>query len=123
TLMAKDRGGPDIAFQFLGYPVTDCDFETPSYRENGGGYQLTREGMRWYWQHYLPTEDDGRHPYLSPLRATDLRGLPPGLVITAEYDPLRDEGEAYANRLREAGVTITCTRYDGVTHGFMGMAH
>src|SRR5207245_11674540 len=95
-LMARDRRGPPIAFQVLVYPVLDFNFETASYRENAEGYSLTRAGMQWSWNHYLSTPDEGRHPYASPFRAADLTGLPPALVITAEYDPLRDEGEAYA---------------------------
>jgi acetyl esterase len=121
ALMARDRGGPPLAFQLLIYPVIDYDFETPSYRENGDDYQLTRADMAYYWRHYLADEAAARDPYAAPLRAPDLRGLPPALVITAEYDPLRDEGEAYAARLREAGVPTVCTRYPGMIHGFFGM--
>ncbi len=118
ALMARDRGGPAIAFQLLIYPVTNYAFDTPSYRQNAEGYLLTREAMIWCWQHYLSGDGDGTNPYVSPLQAADLRGLPPALVITAEYDPLRDEGEAYAQRLREAGVPTTCTRYPGTIHAF-----
>ena len=117
ALMAKDRGGPAIAFQVLIYPVTDHGFDTPSYRENADGYMLTREGMRWFWGHYLPREAEGSQPYASPLRG-DLRGLPPAVVVTAEYDPLRDEGEAFAAKLSQAGVPVTVTRYPGQVHGF-----
>jgi acetyl esterase len=105
------------------YPVTDCNLDTPSYRENATGYILTREGMRWFFGHYLAREEQGREPYASPLRATSLAGLPPALVQTAEYDPLRDEGEAYAARLRDAGVPVTVTRYPGVFHGFLRMTN
>lgn len=122
-LMAKDRGGPPIAFQFLGYPITDYDFETPSYLANADGFGLSRADMIWFWNLYLTAEADGVHPYVSPMRAEDLSGLPPALVITAEFDPLRDEAEAYAVRMRGAGVDVTCTRYDGMVHGFMGAAH
>jgi acetyl esterase len=117
ALMARDRRGPAIGLQVLIYPVTDHGFDTPSYRENADGYLLTREAMRWFWNHYLAREDDGGQLFASPLRA-DLRGLPPALVITAEYDPLRDEGEAFAAKLSQAGVTVTLTRYPGQVHGF-----
>ncbi|HEY7295140.1 MAG TPA: alpha/beta hydrolase [Dehalococcoidia bacterium] len=121
ALMAKQRGGPRIAFQLLIYPVTDHNLDTESYRTNAEGYLLTRESMAWFWDHYLNTPADGRNPLASPLQADSFSGLPPALVITAEYDPLRDEGEAYAKRLEEAGVQVTCTRYDGMIHGFFGM--
>lgn len=117
-LMAKDRGGPPFAFQLLVYPVMEYGGDTPSSRENAEGYFLTKASMDWYWGHYLKAPKDGSHPYASPLKAKDLSGLPPALVITAEYDPLRDEGEAYASRLKEAGVGTICTRYGGMMHGF-----
>ena len=121
ALMARDRGGPRIAQQVLIYPVTDHRFDTPSYRDNAEGYLLTREAMRWFWGHYLADEADGRNPYASPLRAEDLAGLPPALIVTCEYDPLRDEGEAYGERLRAAGVPVTLRRYDGMIHGCFWM--
>ena len=121
ALMARDRGGPPLAYQLLVYPVTNYDFSTASYEENGEGYLLTKNAMVWFWDHYLRTEEDGAHPYASPLRAPDLRGLPPALVITAEFDPLRDEGEAYARRLQEAGVPVALKRSDGMIHGFWQM--
>jgi acetyl esterase len=122
TLMARDRGGPPIAWQLLVYPVTNYSFATDSYRDNAEGYLLQRSSMEWFWNHYLATPSDGAHPYASPLRAADLRGLPPGLTITCEFDPLRDEGEAYATRLREAGVQMQTRRYDGAIHGTFQLA-
>ncbi|MEN6498719.1 MAG: alpha/beta hydrolase [Thermoguttaceae bacterium] len=119
ALMARDRGMFQLAFQVLIYPVTDHNFNTPSYLENAEGYLLSREDMRWFWDHYLAHTDDGDHPYASPLRACDLSRLPPALVITAEYDPLRDEGEAYAARLRNAGVAVKLSRYQGLIHAFI----
>jgi acetyl esterase len=121
ALMARDRGAPRLRHQLMIYPVTDCAFDTASYRENGQDYGLSTASMRWFWNHYLASERDASHPYASPLRAEDLRGLPPATVITAEFDPLRDEGEAYAARLRQAGVPTELQRYPGVIHGFFGM--
>lgn len=123
ALMARDRGGPPIAFQLLVYPVANYDFNTGSYQENAEGYFLTRDRMVWFWNHYLERPEDGCHPYASPLQAVDLSGLPPAFVITAEYDPLRDEGEEYAARLKAAGVPVEVRRYDGVVHGFFQWAH
>jgi acetyl esterase len=122
SLMARDRRGPRPCHQLLVYPVTNHAFDTESYRENAEGLLLTREMMRIFWGHYLAREEDGRHPYASPLRAPDLSGLPPAHVITAEYDPLRDEGEAFAARLAAAGVPVVARRYDGMIHGFFGFA-
>ncbi len=121
SLRARDESGPAIRFQLLVYPVTDHNYETVSYNDNAEGYLLTRDGMEWFWNHYLGPDGDGSHPHASPLRAEDLSGLPPAHVITAEYDPLRDEGEAYAERLRGAGVAVTQTRYAGQIHAFYGM--
>jgi acetyl esterase len=124
SLMARDRGGPPIAFQLLVYPVTDARADTSSYRDNAEGYLLTAGDMDWFWGHYLGDDRaNGAEPYASPLRATDVSRLPPALVITAEFDPLRDEGEAYAAHLKEAGVAARVTRYDGMIHGFFGMGH
>jgi acetyl esterase len=121
ALRARDEGGPSLRGQLLLYPVTDhYDPGTPSYVENGKDYGLTREDMIWFWDHYLGDKAEAGNPHASPLRAPDLRGLPPALLITAEYDPLRDEGERYAERLRAAGVDCTLTRYDGMFHGFAG---
>lgn len=119
--MAHDRGGPKLAYQLMIYPITNYSFDTPSYQENANGYSLTKDDMVWFWDHYLPSEDDGKHPYASPLQAQDLSNLPPALMITAEYDPLRDEGEQYAGRLREVGNQVTVMRYNGMIHGFFGM--
>lgn len=121
ALMARDRSGPQIIFQLLVNPVTDANFDTNSYRANAEGYLLTRDSMIWFWDHYCPP-DQRANPYASPLRADDLGNLPPALVLTAEFDPLRDEGEAYAARLEAAGVTTECVRYDGLIHGFFAMA-
>ncbi len=118
--LARDRHGPRIVFQLLQAPVTDGRFDTASYRENGEGCGLTARSMRWFWNHYAPSEADRESPLASPLRALDLSGLPPAFVVTAEYDPLRDEGEAYAARLREAGVAVTAKRYAGMIHLFFG---
>ena len=120
ALRVRDEGGLVLCAQLLLYPVTDYYTPgTPSYQENAEGYGLTRDTTKWFWGHYLSDASEGAHPHASPLRATDLSGLPPALVITAEYDPLRDEGELYAEKLRAAGVPIALTRYDGVNHGFM----
>jgi acetyl esterase len=121
AIRARDEGGPAIALQVLVYPVTNHSFDTESYRENGDGYLLTKDMMVWFWDHYLENDADGQNPLASPLLAEDLSGLPPALVITAEYDPLRDEGEAYAARLAEAGVPVQHTRYDGQIHAFFQM--
>ena len=122
AIRCRDAGGPALALQLLLYPVTDFStFETPSHRELAEGYFLNRAAMDWFSAQYLASEDQKRHPEVSPLLARDLTGLPPALVITAEFDPLRDEGEAYAQRLQQASVTVTMTRYPGMIHGFVSM--
>lgn len=116
-------GGPSLRFQLLVYPVTDATMTHPSIDENAEGYFLTKDTMIWFLDHYLGEGDDPTDPRVSPLHALDeaLAGLPPALVVTAEFDPLRDEGEAYGARLAAAGVETTVTRYDGVIHGFFSM--
>lgn len=121
ALLARDRGGPALRHQLLVYPITDFAFDTDSYRENAAGPLLTRAMMEAFWGFYLGDSAEGRDPYASPLRAPSLEGLPPAFVMTAEYDPLRDEGEAYARRLREAGVRVESRRYEGMIHGFLAM--
>jgi acetyl esterase len=121
-LMARDRGGPKIHFQALVYPVTDSvSIETPSHLENADGYFLTRKSVIWFREHYVPDEKIRDNPYVSPLHAADLRGLPPAWIITAEYDPLRDEAETYAKDLERAAVRVAMSRYDGMIHGFFSM--
>jgi acetyl esterase len=121
TIMAKDRGGPPIAAQVLVYPVTDAGFDTGSYRQFAEGYFLRRDAMRWFWDQYTTDETQRAEITASPLRAgvEQLAGLPPALVITAEADVLRDEGEAYARKLRAAGVPVTAVRYQGIIHDFV----
>jgi acetyl esterase len=121
TLMAKERGDVPLVQQVLFYPVTDAAFDTGSYRQFAEGYFLRRDAMRWFWDQYTTSERERAQITASPLRASadQLAGLPPALVITAEADVLRDEGEAYANKLREAGVPVTAVRYQGVIHDFV----
>lgn len=117
-IRARDEGGPEIGFQALIYPATDARCETSSYETYAEGFGLQRGDMRWCWNHYLTGGADADDPLASPLRAADLGGLPPALVVTAEYDPLRDDGELYAARLMEAGVPTRLSRYDGMIHAF-----
>jgi acetyl esterase len=121
TLMAKERSGPSLVAQLLFYPVTDASFDTESYREFATGYFLRRDAMQWFWDQYTTEEARRDEITASPLRATteQLAGLPPALVITAEADVLRDEGEAYGRKLRAAGIDVTATRYEGVIHDFV----
>ncbi|RED41630.1 alpha/beta hydrolase [Paenibacillus sp. VMFN-D1] len=121
TLMAKERKGPAIQKQLLFYPVTDSGNDTESYHQFAEGYFLRRDAMAWFWEQYITKPGDKEEIYASPLRATreQLEGLPPALVITAEADVLRDEGEAYANKLREAGVRVTAARFQGAIHDFV----
>lgn len=122
AMRCRDAGGPALASQVLIYPVTDVSaFDTGSHRELAEGYFLTRSAMEWFTGHYLASADQKNHPEASPLLASNLSGLPPALVITAEFDPLRDEGENYAERLKQAGVPVTAVRYPGMIHGFVSM--
>jgi acetyl esterase len=118
ALMARDRGTPPLVHQLLVYPITNYSFDTASYRECGDGYLLTKALMEWGWTNYIRSSDDVDSPYASPLRADDLGGLPPATVITAEFDPLRDEGQTYAQRLQEAGVSTSLKHYEGMIHAF-----
>jgi acetyl esterase/lipase len=121
ALMARDAGAPAIAFQVLLYPVTDIGTQTASYRQFADGYLLTRDGMLWFFDHYLASKDQAGDWRASPLRASSLKGLPPALIVTAGFDPLRDEGEAYARALRDADVRADYVCYGGMIHGFAPM--
>ena len=119
AILARDRGGPSICFQLLIYPVLDQRCQSASYTEFAEGYGLSKSAMLWFWQQYLGnSEDSPIKPLISPLLAEDISNLPPAHVITASYDVLRDEGEAYVQRLKEAGVPVTHRRYEGMIHGF-----
>jgi acetyl esterase len=122
ALMARDAGGPELAAQLLVYPNTDSVAETRSMVENDDAVFFNARSVAWYRSHYLSSPGDGANPLVSPLRAEDLSGLPPALVITAELDPLRDEGEQYAKRLADSGVQVRLSRYDGMIHGFFAMS-
>jgi acetyl esterase len=121
TLMAQQRSGPELAAQVLFYPVTDANFDTGSYEQFADGYFLSREAMKWFWDQYTTDDSQRAEITASPLRASteDLAGLPKALVINGEADVLRDEGEAYGRKLREAGVDVTATRYEGIIHDFV----
>jgi acetyl esterase len=121
AIAARDRGGPAVRFQLLVYPITDALMSYPSVRDNGQGYMLTDDSMKWFVELYLGEHGDPKDPLVSPIYADDLSGLPPALVITAEYDPLRDEGEAYGTRLQQGRVAAKVSRYDGMIHGFFSM--
>jgi len=122
TLLARDNGGPALRFQLLIYPATDMALAAPSHREFAEGHLLTHAGMRWYTAQYLRRPEDAADWRASPLKAPDLARLPPAAVFTAGYDPLRDEGRAYADRLGAAGVAVTCRNFAGMVHGFFNMA-
>ncbi len=118
--LSRDREGPNLSYQVLIYPVTDYFLPgTDSYKEFADGYCLDRDSMIWYWFNFLPNDIEINNPYICPLRTPDLSGLPPAFIITAEYDPLRDEGELYAKRLEESGVPTKLMRYDGMMHLFV----
>jgi acetyl esterase len=121
TLLAKERGEPSIRFQVLFYPVTDANFDTPSYMTYQNGYWLTRDAMKWFWDNYVSNQTNLKEPTVSPLQASieQLKGLPSALIINGENDVLRDEGEAYALKLLEAGVPVTAVRYHGTIHDFV----
>ena len=121
ALRARGEGGPAIEAQALIYPVTDSACDSVSMVDNAEGYMLTASSMQWMWSMYVPDEVARTQAYASPLRAPDVSGLPPAIVITAEFDPLRDEGEAYATKLAAAGVTVQQVRFDGMIHGFVQM--
>jgi acetyl esterase len=121
ALMARDRGGPKLVFQVMMFPATDFRLNTPSMEELGEGYNVTKPMMIGIRNNYLPNPADWTHPLASPMLAPDLSSLPPALIIYAEYDPLRDEAETYAARLKEAGVPVRASRYDGMIHDFPDM--
>jgi acetyl esterase len=118
AIRIRDEGGPKLCGQILNCPLVDHERSRPSYRENAEGYFLTLELMKWFSGHYLRTPEDAIHPFASPLRANSLSGLPPAYVLTAQYDPLRDDGEAYADALTAAGVTVIRKRYSNMLHDF-----
>ena len=118
AVRARDRNGPSLDLQVLIYPVTDADFERKSYVDPENQLLLTRDAMIWFWDHYVPDASRRSEPDASPLQTPDLSGLPPAVVLTAEYDPLRDEGEAYARKLEEHGVDVSYRQFDGQIHGF-----
>lgn len=119
--VARDNDGPDLAHQVLIYPPTDHSMDTASYEQNPDWLVFTKEDGEWVWSHYLESDLDARNPYASPLQARDLSGLPPATVLTCGFDVLHDEGVAYADRLSEAGVSVTHRDYDDLNHGFIGM--
>ena len=122
SLLSRDRGGPRLKFQLLIYPLVDFYDQSPSMQQYAEGYFLTRAGMDWFTQSYLPSREAGLEPSASPMNATDFRGLPPAMIMTAECDPLRDQGEAYARKLQAAGVPVELKRYEGMIHPFLQFA-
>ena len=120
-LKARDNQGPNVMFQLLVYPVTDYDDDRPSTEEFAEGYLLTKAVMAYFWGHYVSSPEEGRSPLASPINAKHLEGLPPAMVLTAECDPIRDQGEAYARRLQASGVPVTMKRYAGAIHVFFNL--
>src|ERR1700720_784893 len=118
--LAHDAGGPKIAFQLIIYPATEAELDTYSHK-TFTDYFLTKDDIDYFWKHYLRSADDRKDPRVAPALAKSFKGLPPALIITAEFDPLRDEGETYGEKLRAAGVPVTVTRYEGMIHGFFSM--
>lgn len=124
ALRAREAGGPEIALQVLVYPVVDCDLTRPSYVEcSGSDLFLNTAEMVWFWDHYVPDPTERENPHVSPIRASDLAGLPPAYVVVAEHDPLRDESLAYAAALESAGVPVTVARYDDQIHAFFWLVN
>jgi acetyl esterase len=121
AMRARAAAGPPIALQVLVYPVTDCDLESTSYRDPANQLMLSRDSMVWFWDHYAPAPEARLHPDASPLRSANFAGLPPAVILTAEHDVLRDEGELYATRLMKAGVPVSHRRFAGQMHGFFNM--
>ena len=119
--LARDASGPKIALQLLIYPATEAELDTQSHK-TFTDYFLTRDDILWFWAHYLRGPADRKDPRVAPALAKSFKGLPPALIITAEFDPLRDEGEAYGEKLRAAGVPVTISRYEGMIHGFVSMS-
>ena len=121
-LLSRDRGGPHLKYQLLIYPWVSFSDQSPSMQQYAKDHFLTRDGLDWFAANYLPSRESGLEPSASPLNATDFRGLPPALIITAECDPLRDQGEAYAHKLQSAGVRAELKRYEGMIHPFVSLA-
>ncbi|WP_458188290.1 alpha/beta hydrolase [Haladaptatus sp. NG-WS-4] len=121
ALRAREEDGPEVTRQVLLYPITNRSLDTDSYRENADGPLLTRADMEWFWNHYLRSSVDGYNPFASPLRSDDLSGVAPATVVTAGFDPLRDEGVAYAERLTDAGIAVEHHHYPSMAHGFLSL--
>jgi acetyl esterase len=122
TLRARDENGPKLAYQVLVYPAVQYGWDTPSALANAEGFLLQRASMEYFWKHYVRSPNDGKNPYCSPLAAEDHSGLPPALIVSAEFDPLCDDGRNYANKLENAGVPVKFRLYEGMIHGFLWMS-